>query len=147
MKTFGFTNLQLTLISTLTLLLSSVSFSEVKTPVQSFYRLNYSYDVLTTSYVVSGGCQLHSTQVELETVPSSVDPIEGNITLLVKIFDVTAEKDECKALVYMTSMTNLEPMISKHLKNEFPEINEKYWNVEIKLPKTFYDIPSETLRY
>lgn len=113
---------------------SSFTWANVKNEIHSFSHLTYRNDILSVKYTVGGGCEKHSTQIELETVPGSADPLFGEITLKVHVYDVTSKEDVCKSLVRMSSISNLQPVIMKYLKFHYPDVYEKFWNIKIVLP-------------
>lgn len=118
---------------------SSFTWANVKNEIRSFSHLTYKNDIFTVKYTVSGGCEKHATQIELETVPGSADPLFGEITLKVRVYDVTHKEDQCKSLVHMSSISNLEPLIVKYLKFHYPDVYEKFWKIKIILPNELKD--------
>lgn len=64
-----------------------------------------SFDGTTLAYEYStgGGCQEHTTEVEVDIV----DDAKSGPTATVKIFDVTAQPDFCEAILYKNGSVNL----------------------------------------
>ncbi len=103
--------------------------AEVKHKIENLNRINFDSKTLEVEYQIGGGCESHTTEIELVAVPTESKNIAN---LRVDIYDVTPKEDFCEALLYQTASVNLQVKLKELLK---ADPNNDIYYAELLLPK------------
>ena len=104
------------IIMTAMLLASFTANAEVKYKIDSVSSLSFDGRNLQVEYQVGGGCQPHTTEIQLVEVPTENKNIAN---IRVDIYDVTPQEDFCEALLYQKASVDLQNKV-KDLLNADP---------------------------
>lgn len=89
--------------------------------------VNFDGEKMSFEYATGGGCQEHTSEVEVDLVTNS----QGSTSAVVKVYDVTAAPDFCEAMLYRTGSVDLKQLIKD--KAAAQKIQGNYFDVV--LPK------------
>lgn len=91
--------------------------SPVKMEVDALSQINFDGQKLEVAYSVGGGCQPHTTEIEINIVSASKSSqsfVQHNAE--VKVYDVTPELDFCEAMLFRNESFNLKQLIQQKAK-------------------------------
>jgi hypothetical protein len=89
----------------------------IKMEVLALTEISFDGQKLDFGYSVGGGCQPHTSEVEVTIVPTVTStPSFVEHDAIVKIYDVTPDFDYCEAMLYRTESVNLKQLIQQKAK-------------------------------
>lgn len=123
-------NLGRTVIFFFLLLGASVAFAEVRSEIRFVHSLQFDGDRLFGTYSISGGCAEHwsDVDIEIEKIPRSG---YTSFRAIVRLQDVTAEGDDCEAMIQGKFDVRLKELILKKAAEEGIRGNV----IDVELPR------------
>lgn len=108
-----------------------------KYEIEALTQLKFDGQNLEFSYGVGGGCQPHTTEVEVAIVQAA-QPAQSFIdyNAEIKIYDVTPDLDMCEAILYLTEKVDLRQLIQQKAK----AMGVEAYRINAILPKATVDL-------
>lgn len=105
--------------------------------IEALTQLKFDGQNLEFSYSVGGGCQPHTTEVEVAIVPAA-QPAQSFIdyNAEIKIYDVTPALDMCEAMLFLTEKVDLRLLIQQKAK----AMGVEAYRINAILPKATVDL-------